>query len=49
MVAGVHPTAADKSPHIAIRLYKNTNHEKSCHVYIGKDNAFKSSNCEYSD
>lgn len=49
VVAGAHPTPTDSKVHLTVRLYKNNHHDKSCHVYIGKNNAFASCGCEYVD
>ncbi|PJG57645.1 hypothetical protein [Aeromonas cavernicola] len=49
VVAGPHETATDKKTHLTVRLYKNNVHEKSCHVYTGKNLDYSSCNCEYVD
>jgi hypothetical protein len=49
IVAGPHPTETDAKIHLTVRLYKKGTHEKSCHVYIGKNNKFSSCNCLYVD
>lgn len=49
VVAGPHETPTDKKTHLTVRLYKNNAHEKSCHVYTGKNLDYSSCNCEYVD
>jgi hypothetical protein len=49
VVAGPHTTQADHNLHLTVRLYKNGKHEKSCHVYVGKNNAYTSCSCVYTD
>jgi hypothetical protein len=49
IVAGPHTTPTDKKTHLTVRLYKSNDHEKSCHVYTGKNNSFASCSCEYKD
>jgi hypothetical protein len=49
IVAGPHTSPTDSLLHLTVRLYKNGSHEKSCHVYIGKNNSFSSCNCVYTD
>jgi hypothetical protein len=49
VVAGPHTTPTDNKLHLTVRLYKNNNHEKSCHVYTGKNNAYASCDCVYTD
>lgn len=49
VVAGPHETAADKKTHLTVRLYKDNVHEKSCHVYTGKNLDYSSCGCEYID
>ena len=46
VVAGPHTTATDKNLHLTVRLYKNNVHQKSCHVYTGKNLDYSSCNCE---
>lgn len=49
IVAGPHTTATDNKVHLTVRLYKNNNHDKSCHVYVGKNNSYASCSCEYTE
>ncbi len=49
VVAGPHTTPTDNKMHLTVRLYKNNNHEKSCHVYTGKNLDYASCNCVYKD
>ena len=49
VVAGPHPTPTDAKIHLTVRLYKGSHHDKSCHVYTGKNNSFASCSCEYVD
>lgn len=49
VVAGPHETATDKKTHLTVRLYKDNVHEKSCHVYTGKNLDYSSCSCEYVD
>jgi hypothetical protein len=49
VVAGPH-ASSDKKIHLTVRLYNEQGkHDKSCHVYIGKNNAFTSCKCDYTD
>jgi hypothetical protein len=46
IVAGPHPTNEDKKTHITVRLYnKNGEHDRSCHVYVTRQNEFNGCNC----
>ncbi len=46
IVAGPHTTDTDNKLHLTVRLYDTGgNHQKSCHVYVGKNNAFTSCSC----
>jgi hypothetical protein len=49
VVAGPHTTQGDHNLHLTVRLYKNGAHTKSCHVYVGKNNAYTSCSCVYTD
>ena len=49
VVAGPHTTTTDHNLHLTVRLYKAGAHTKSCHVYIGKSNAYTSCSCVYVD
>jgi hypothetical protein len=49
VVAGAHSTREDKNVHLTVRLYKNGNHDKSCHVYTDKNNSYASCACKYVD
>ncbi|MGY6037814.1 hypothetical protein [Aeromonas sp. AE23HZ002T15] len=49
VVAGPHETATDKKTHLTVRLYKDNVHQKSCHVYTGKNMDYSSCGCEYVD
>jgi uridine phosphorylase len=49
VVAGPHETGSDKNTHLTVRLYKDNVHQKSCHVYTGKNLDYSSCNCEYVD
>jgi hypothetical protein len=49
VVAGPHTTQADHNLHITVRLYTTGVHTKSCHVYVGKNNAYTSCSCVYAD
>lgn len=49
VVAGPHTTQGDHKLHLTVRLYKNNHHDKSCHVYVGKNNAYSGCSCNYTD
>ena len=46
IVAGPHATDEDKKTHITVRLYSKTGeHDRSCHVYVTRQNEFNGCNC----
>jgi hypothetical protein len=50
VVAGPHTTPTDNKVHLTVRLYKTGHHEKSCHVYTGKNNSCNGNcSCVYVD